>query len=142
MILGNAHLKRLSSWYKQRTDVELCVSNIDSQSNQEDNFKVHDTQLFSRCKSIMSIQFNIGWEVNITCQPPIGKQFKFKFSGNNNKYIQNLCNSTYTKVSKIYSQGMGGGEWENFLQFIFNSSIHRPPKFSIAAALLLKISLP
>ena len=30
-------------YYKQRTDVELCVSNIDSQSNQEDNFKVHDT---------------------------------------------------------------------------------------------------
>ena len=28
---------------KQRTDVELCVSNMDSQSNQEDNFKVHDT---------------------------------------------------------------------------------------------------
>ena len=29
--------------YKQRTDVELCVSNRDSQSNQEDDFKVHDT---------------------------------------------------------------------------------------------------
>ena len=26
----------------QRTDVELCVSNKDSQSNQEDNFKVQD----------------------------------------------------------------------------------------------------
>ena len=64
--------------------------------------------------NVNSIQFNIGWEVNITRQPSISKQFKFKFSGNNYKYKQNLGNSTYTKVSKIYSQGMGGmGEFSS-----------------------------
>ena len=89
-----------SNTCKQRTGVELCVSSIDFQSNQDDNSKVHDTnqkKAFINIKlftsSFQSVQINnvnsiqyIGWEVNITCQPPISKLFKFEFSGNDYKY--------------------------------------------------------